>query len=276
MAPGVQPATFSPSGFTFGAPTASYGNVATTSEQAPAVASAPAVTAAPTMVSTPYSPTATETASINADGYDASPVNGMAYNAFGPTVGYSVVAAPADTPIGDVVPADVQQQHQSLFAGVQTVGELRANLANVAATAGPQVASAASSTVAAPAEASPVTVTRSTPVSVGLGSYAGEDGNDPTAVGLGLMAANVPSYTSNIGAPGMAPTPSAQAPSNLAGWSQVGAPLGINSFTSMAMNQPGFQAESAPSTTTSTTTSQPATGQPATTSDATTDTPAPS
>ncbi len=196
---GPAPNTFSGAGFNFSDAQAGLGNDPALSAQAPSVAPAPVTTT--TMQPSPYAATPEQTATINADGYDATPVNGLAYSTFGPQVGYSVASLPGYTPIGEAVPASVMAAHPEMFSGVQTVGDLRANIANIAATAGPQTAvtSTAPQSAISPSVAAALK---------GIGAYTGNEdtanlGGAPQSFGLGLMGGMAPTTTNELGGLGM-------------------------------------------------------------------------
>ena len=263
------PGTFSPSGVSYGQ---------SGEDSTPDVPAAPApapLTVTRTVTSpTPYGGTAAENGALagpagtddgaghetpGSMGFDASPANALTVHAFGlqnphdpasdDNVAANVIGAPSDTPIGQVVSpafqAKAEQQYPGMFNGVQTVGDLRSNIATIAATAGPPT----TSTVTEPgASATPstLTITPGPRTTTPFSGYTGADGTSPS-FGLNTISAGVPTTINNAGTFGV---PSGvgvgQDAQNLAGYSQV--PSSLPTFARGVVASPGFSPETGFST----------------------------
>ena len=272
---GIAPNTFSPSGVSFSAPGEAGASDAPAFAPTPA---APAQQAAQT-VSTPsaYAGTDDEGFALDGMGYAATPARALTIHAFGMqdpnnpesplNAAANVIGLPAGTPIDGVteyidsnegpavhrqdVPvispaarAAAEAQYPGLFNGVQTVGDLRSNIATIAATAGPPTTSTVTTPASTPAPDTPtpskLTISPAAQPAWGrIGDYTGDDGRSP-GYGLGTISAGVPTTINNAGTLGV-PTGVGvtQAEQNLAGWSQVSDPS-VPTFARNAIKAPGF------------------------------------
>ena len=174
--PGPAPNTFGAQGFNFSNASAGLANDPALSgftDPAPAPA-APAPSPVTAMQPTPYSAKSeTDADTLTGNGYAVSQVNSFAIGTFGPAVGMGIVQSlnmPDSAPIGEAVPASVMAARPDIFAGVQTVGDMRANLEKAAQVGGPQVAV----TSAAPATTSTVSPGVSAALT-GVGAFTGDE-----------------------------------------------------------------------------------------------------
>ena len=193
----------------------------------------------------PYGVTPTTSATLNAFGMSSTPANAFA----GETLGYGVASqvmngAPNDPVESAGISATTIAANPSLFAGVKTVGDLQANIAKAAETAG--TTTSIVTTPGAPAAEGALPGYSYSP-----GAASGLDSVDPAAAFFGISPPSA--YTAPTGVPTGAPatpaknapeagTPDAPAPSHLSvptGITNFGANVGLGMLGPIGMGLAG-------------------------------------
>ena len=236
------PGTFSPSGVSFGQPGEdSAGDEPTAAMPAPAAAPVTRTITTPA----PYGVSPDVASSLTVNGLAPTPANALAADTLGVANGIAVMNGPPGDPISSVdISPETVQAHPDLFSGVRTIGDLQANIAAAAPTAGTTTSTVTDPS--APAQPSTLTISPGPRAATPFSGYSGTDGTSPS-FGLNTMSAGVPATINNAGTYGV---PSGvgvgQDAQNLAGFSQV--PSSLPTLARGTVASPGFSPEAGFST----------------------------